>query len=58
MAPPGSGNDLDRLARGEQAFTIGFLSPEQNAELTEKSSVLSTAPKTYLLTDSCRLHRK
>ncbi|MCL5254512.1 MAG: DUF3667 domain-containing protein [Gammaproteobacteria bacterium] len=43
--PTNSGNDLDRLARGEEAFSIGFLSDEQNAELTEKVRFLAQRPK-------------
>lgn len=43
--PINSGNDLDRLARGEQSFSIGFLSPEENAELTDKVQFLAQRPK-------------
>ncbi|MCH8501717.1 MAG: DUF3667 domain-containing protein [Aliidiomarina sp.] len=43
--PPRTGNDLDRLARGEESFSVGFLSAEQNAELTEKVRFLAQRPK-------------
>lgn len=42
---PRSGSDIDRLARGEQSVSIGFLSDEENAELTEKLQLMAQRPK-------------
>ncbi|RUO38489.1 hypothetical protein CWE13_02285 [Aliidiomarina shirensis] len=41
----GGGSDIDRLARGEQTVSLGFLSEAENIELNAKLQLMAQRPK-------------